>query len=127
MTDDTERLLAENATLRDEGLRMMDGWDAERRETRRLEAMVVRFRTRAQDLESDLDRLEEEHVRTLESLERLRGQEVELTRSVDLLRNGLRVFGRHADRCPAAAPTKSGTACACGFGALLGEEEPAQS
>ncbi len=123
MSQDPDKLLAEIATLRDEGLRMMDGWDAERRETRRLEAMVVRFQTRSDELKAALEKLEEAHARSLESIEQLRQQELELQGLLARVRDGLRRLGTHASDCPAASRKRDAT-CECGLDTLAGGDEP---
>ena len=117
---DLERLRSEIETLRTEGLRQVDGWDAERRENKRIEASVVRYKTLASQLEEDIENLKEQLQTQTERGEKAQ-QFVEIFKvRIDELRESLKTYGEHHRTCQKRKLFgKKDETCTCGYDQIL--------
>ena len=118
---DLGRLKAEIETLRTEGLRQMEAWDSERRETKRLHAVGVRFRNRVSDLEENVADLGEKLETQTERAEKAEQVLQMLKVRIDELRVSFREYGEHKRECQKRRKVfaKKDAPCTCGYEGIL--------
>ena len=117
-----DELRDELERVRAEGLRQMEGWDAERQEGQRLRQVAERFRAQAVELRRELEEMTEARDLAHTEIDTLRQHlQVSLDR-VERLLKAVEGYAQHERRCK-YNPKKPNTECTCGLGALLIEPE----
>ena len=115
-----EDLRRQAESLRDDALRHADAWDAEKRESKRLHAAVVRYKNLVAELEREVGELRT----TLENESERAGtaeQFVEILRArVDELIPALDRYGEHTRDCRKRSLfKKKKTECTCGLDSFI--------
>jgi chromosome segregation ATPase len=111
---DLEILRKELESVRAEGLLRMDAWDSEKRESKRLRAMMERFRAQADELRGSLTRLQEQHEQALEQIQNLTSTVTAQEQAVSVLAEAMSRYGQHDGKCK-FNPRKKDSSCTCGL------------
>ena len=124
-------LRAQIERLRADGLHQMESWDAEKRESSRLHASVVRYKNLVVELEGKVEDISVQRDTELERA-RIAEEAVEILKArVDELIGSLTRYGEHRRECRKRSLSsklmKRDVECTCGFDPLVaggGELDP---
>lgn len=117
---EVEDLRKQAEELRAEALHQAEAWDAEKRESQRLHASVVRFRNLVSELERELGELKNNLENETERAETAEGFVEVLRARVDELIPALERFGEHSRDCQKRSLFKKKDAeCTCGLESFI--------